>query len=153
MYHFDPYNVLLAIATNIPVRLMTGFVVQGHFFFYIICGLSWSFWYDFSCPAGYLMVSSVVWWTTVRILWSVPVRICPSTQHMQRQQVWLHSMRPSMLLASFVSQVTHFSLHDCGGTNLTKKSCIACVIRITYSVYLSFTHRVCLGRCDSCAVL
>lgn len=37
--------------------------------------------------AGYLMVSSVVWWTTVRILWSVPVRICPSTQHMQRQQV------------------------------------------------------------------
>ncbi len=28
--HFDRYNVLLAIATNIPVRLMTGFVVQGH---------------------------------------------------------------------------------------------------------------------------
>ena len=28
--HFDPYNVLLAIATNIPVRLMTGFVIQGH---------------------------------------------------------------------------------------------------------------------------
>ncbi len=25
MYHFDPYNVLLAIGTNIPV---TGFVVQ-----------------------------------------------------------------------------------------------------------------------------
>ncbi len=31
MYHFDPYNhVLLAIATNIPMLLMTGFVVQGH---------------------------------------------------------------------------------------------------------------------------
>ncbi len=30
---FDPYNVLLAIATNIPVRLMTGFVVQGHILF------------------------------------------------------------------------------------------------------------------------
>ncbi len=30
MYNFDPYNVLLAIATNIPVLLMTGFVVQGH---------------------------------------------------------------------------------------------------------------------------
>ncbi len=28
--NFDPYNVLLAIATNIPVLLMTAFVVQGH---------------------------------------------------------------------------------------------------------------------------
>ncbi len=26
----DPYNVFLAIATNIPQRLKTGFVVQGH---------------------------------------------------------------------------------------------------------------------------
>ncbi len=26
----DPYSVLLAIATNIPVQLKTGFVVQGH---------------------------------------------------------------------------------------------------------------------------
>ncbi len=24
------HNVFLAIATNIPVRLMTGFVIQGH---------------------------------------------------------------------------------------------------------------------------
>ncbi len=30
IYNFDPYNVLLTIATNIPVLLMTGFVVQGH---------------------------------------------------------------------------------------------------------------------------
>ncbi len=30
MDNFDPYNVLLAIATNIPVLLMTGFVLQGH---------------------------------------------------------------------------------------------------------------------------
>ncbi len=29
-YNFDPYNVLLSIATNIPVWLKTGFVVQGH---------------------------------------------------------------------------------------------------------------------------
>ncbi len=29
-YNFDPYNVLLAIATNIPVLLMTAFVLQGH---------------------------------------------------------------------------------------------------------------------------
>ncbi len=30
--NFDPYNVFLAIATNIPVLLMTGFVVQGHIY-------------------------------------------------------------------------------------------------------------------------
>ncbi len=27
---FDPYNVLLATATNIPTLHMTGFVAQGH---------------------------------------------------------------------------------------------------------------------------
>ncbi len=27
---FDPYSVFLAIATNIPQRLKTGFVFQGH---------------------------------------------------------------------------------------------------------------------------
>ncbi len=32
MYNFDPYNVLLAIATNIPQRLNTVFVLQGHIF-------------------------------------------------------------------------------------------------------------------------
>ncbi len=31
--NFDPYNVFLAIATNIPVLLMNGFVVQGHIFY------------------------------------------------------------------------------------------------------------------------
>ncbi len=30
MDNFDPYNVLLAIATNISVLLMTAFVLQGH---------------------------------------------------------------------------------------------------------------------------
>ncbi len=30
MHICDPYNVFLAIATNIPQRLKTGFVVQGH---------------------------------------------------------------------------------------------------------------------------
>ncbi len=29
-YNFDPFNVFLAIATNIPPRLKTGFVLQGH---------------------------------------------------------------------------------------------------------------------------
>ncbi len=28
----DPYNVFLAIATNVPVLLKTGFVVQDHIF-------------------------------------------------------------------------------------------------------------------------
>ncbi len=28
--NFDPYNVFLAIATNIPQWLKTGFVAQGH---------------------------------------------------------------------------------------------------------------------------
>ncbi len=30
MYNFDPYNVFLVIATNIPQRLKTAFVLQGH---------------------------------------------------------------------------------------------------------------------------
>ncbi len=30
--NFDPHNVLLAIATNIPVLLMTAFVLQGHIY-------------------------------------------------------------------------------------------------------------------------
>ncbi len=31
MYNFEPYNVLLAIATNTPALLMTASVLQGHF--------------------------------------------------------------------------------------------------------------------------
>ncbi len=36
MYNFEPYNVLLAIATNITVLLMTAFVLQGHNYILII---------------------------------------------------------------------------------------------------------------------
>ncbi len=38
IYNFNPYSVLLAIATNIPQRLMTASVLQGHIYmiFYII---------------------------------------------------------------------------------------------------------------------
>ncbi len=32
MYNFEPYNVLLVIATNIAVLLMTASVLQGHIF-------------------------------------------------------------------------------------------------------------------------
>ncbi len=35
MYNFDPYNVLLAIDTNISVLLMTAFVLQGHICLYL----------------------------------------------------------------------------------------------------------------------
>ncbi len=31
-YNFDPYNVLLSIATNIAVLFMTACVLQGHMF-------------------------------------------------------------------------------------------------------------------------
>ncbi len=34
MDNFDPFNVFLAIATNIPQELKTGFVVQGHICIY-----------------------------------------------------------------------------------------------------------------------
>ncbi len=40
--NFDPYNVLLAIATNIPVLLMTAFVLQGHIYI-IKINLFWLF--------------------------------------------------------------------------------------------------------------
>ncbi len=30
--NFDQYNVFLAVATNIPQRLKTDFVVQGHIY-------------------------------------------------------------------------------------------------------------------------
>ncbi len=36
IYNIDPHNVLLAIATNIPMLLMTGFVVQGHKLTYLL---------------------------------------------------------------------------------------------------------------------
>ncbi len=32
IYNFDPYNVFLVIAINIPQRLKTGFVLQGHIY-------------------------------------------------------------------------------------------------------------------------
>ncbi len=34
MFNFDPSNILLVLATNIPVLLMTGFVLQDHIFYY-----------------------------------------------------------------------------------------------------------------------
>ncbi len=33
---FDPYNVLLANATNIPQRLKTGFMVHGHICWFVL---------------------------------------------------------------------------------------------------------------------
>ncbi len=44
MDNFDPYNVLLSIATNIPVLLMTAFVLLGH-----ISGLLSNYIFKFEC--------------------------------------------------------------------------------------------------------
>ncbi len=35
-YNFDPYSVFLSIATNIPQRLNTAFVLQGHIYITLI---------------------------------------------------------------------------------------------------------------------
>ncbi len=40
MDNFDPYNVLLAIATNIPVLLKTAFMLQGHIYHWFSSGLT-----------------------------------------------------------------------------------------------------------------
>ncbi len=37
MDNFDPYNVLLSIATNIPVLLMTAFVLQRLICHTVLC--------------------------------------------------------------------------------------------------------------------
>ncbi len=54
MDNFDSYNVLLAIATNIPVLLMTAFVLQGHTHIYIHAYLSFDVmvWYGFGTAGG-----------------------------------------------------------------------------------------------------
>ncbi len=44
MYNFDPYTVLLSIATNIPVLLMTAFVLQGHIFPIMNYDTAWCVW-------------------------------------------------------------------------------------------------------------
>ncbi len=41
MKNVDPYSVLLAIATNIPQLLKTGFVLQGHFFIFFCVVHCW----------------------------------------------------------------------------------------------------------------
>ncbi len=35
IYNFDPYNVFLVIDINIPQRLKTAFVLQGHVYVYV----------------------------------------------------------------------------------------------------------------------
>ncbi len=39
IYNFDPFNVFLAISTNIPV-LLYGIVLQGHIYIIYILGVS-----------------------------------------------------------------------------------------------------------------
>ncbi len=63
IYNFDPYNVFLAIARNIPQRLKTGFVVQGHIFRFYSCSISFSKNY-FIILLLYLLLSFVYLFTT-----------------------------------------------------------------------------------------
>ncbi len=52
MYNFDPYSVLLSIATNIPVLLMTAFVLQGHIFIYMYLSFDVTVQYGFGTAGG-----------------------------------------------------------------------------------------------------
>ncbi len=54
MDNFDPYNVLLSIATNIAVLLMTAFVLQDHIF----GKYSWCLLY--MCNTGLLIKAQLV---------------------------------------------------------------------------------------------
>ncbi len=57
MYTFDPYNVLLAIVTNISMLLMTAFVVQGHMYVYIYIYI---YIYIYMCVCVYMCVGIYV---------------------------------------------------------------------------------------------
>ncbi len=48
MYNFDPFNALLAIATNISVILKTSLVVQGYIFLFTGLIVYHSYMQDFS---------------------------------------------------------------------------------------------------------
>ncbi len=54
MDNFDPYYVFLAIATNIPVLLMTAFVLQGHIYLTVKVSLQSllqkCYWFKEKCP-------------------------------------------------------------------------------------------------------
>ncbi len=57
MYNFDPCNVLLAIATNIPVLLMTAFVLQGHILEFL--KVNWIYCMVLFCACAHIMMSTV----------------------------------------------------------------------------------------------
>ncbi len=70
MYNFDPYNVLLYIATNIAVLLMTASVLQGH-----IYQISESA-YDFFCLAVVLNKEIKMYTENIIIIVSLCVCVC-----------------------------------------------------------------------------
>ncbi len=61
IYSFDPYNVLLVIATNIAVLLMTASVLQGHIclLFVSMVQIYLYFWY--------LLVADVIYTLTNKV--------------------------------------------------------------------------------------
>ncbi len=70
--NFDPYNVFLAIATNKPQRLKTGFVVQGHISYYIV--LHYIMWYYYITHFLYIELIMLLLYGKINILkrlWNV----------------------------------------------------------------------------------
>ncbi len=91
MYNFDSYNVLLSIATNIPVLLMTAFVLQGHIYLLerensLVLGMS---------PYFYRLMENVllvVWWIVMTqmsmlekhcLCWSCKYSLCETPHAVQ----------------------------------------------------------------------
>ncbi len=52
IYNFEPYNVLLSIATNIAVLLMTASVLQGHIYIFLDMIITLS---DYECDSDSVM--------------------------------------------------------------------------------------------------
>ncbi len=61
MDNFDPYNVLLAITTNIPVLLMTAFVLQGHICSFIGCLINELSYAIFLSESTFILQSKDIW--------------------------------------------------------------------------------------------
>ncbi len=87
MYNFDPYNVLLAIATNIPVLLMTAFVLQGHIYIFNICFINSviliiKLYATYMCNISEQFVKFL--WIAIQYISLIPI------QHLTCEKKWNH---------------------------------------------------------------
>ncbi len=93
MYNFDPNNVIMAIATNIPQRHKTGFVVQGHICVFVFCGECGCI-----CMLSICVADNQLWllwlndgyhhecWSAIMILWPISAWLSSVLPHIS---VWL----------------------------------------------------------------